>query len=206
MTEQVRSLLKMPIVQDYITYPYVTMDDLLDNSTVELITKYCDQQGVNPSVLGHRGQNTEIRLCDTKFHYVNDQSNWIFDKLAYIANAVNDKYYQFDLIGFDRFQYTVYNQPGAHYTYHSDMVLGPVYLDELKPPRKLSFSLILSDNSEYQGGDFEVIANAMPYPVVVPQQKGRVIAFPSYVPHRVSPLISGVRKSIVVWALGPKFK
>jgi PKHD-type hydroxylase len=200
------ALVEMPTVTDYITYPYITMDGLIDNSTVDLITQYCDQQGVNPSTLGHRGQNTEIRLCDTKFHYINNQSNWIFDILEYIANTVNDKYYQFDLLGFDRFQYTVYNQPGAHYTYHSDMVLGPVYLDELKPPRKLSFSLILSDNSEYQGGDFEVIANAMPYPVVVPQQKGRVIAFPSYVPHRVSPLISGVRKSIVVWALGPKFK
>jgi PKHD-type hydroxylase len=200
------ALIEMPVVKDYITYPYIIMDGLLDDSAVNQIQQYCDQQGTNPSTLGHRSQNTEIRLCDTKFHYINDNSDWIFDILEYIANTINNKYFQFDLIGFDRFQYTVYNQPGAHYTYHSDMAFGPVSVDELKTPRKLSFSLILSDNTEYQGGEFEIIANDVNTPIVVPQQKGRVIAFPSYITHRVTPLISGVRKSIVIWALGPKFK
>jgi PKHD-type hydroxylase len=200
------ALIELPTVKDYITYPYVIMDDLIDNSTVDLITQYCDQRGTNPSTLGHRTENTEIRQCNTKFHYVNEQSDWIFDLLEYVANTVNDRYYQFDLMGFDRFQYTVYDQPGSHYTYHSDMAFGPIFADELKPPRKLSFSLILSDSAEYQGGDFEVISNDLKTPTTVPQQKGRVIAFPSYVPHRVTALTSGVRKSIVVWALGPKFK
>jgi PKHD-type hydroxylase len=86
------------------------------------------------------------------------------------------------------------------------MAFGPVSVDELKTPRKLSFSLIMSDNAEYQGGEFEIINNDVKTPIIVPQQKGRVIAFPSYITHRVTPLISGVRKSIVVWALGPKFK
>lgn len=200
------ALIEMPTIKDYITYPFITMDNIIDNSIVDLITRHCDQQGTNSSTLGHRIQNTEIRLCNTKFHYINDHSDWIFDILEYIVNTVNDKYYQFDLIGFDRFQYTVYNQPGSHYTYHSDMAFGPVSVDELKPPRKLSFSLILSDNSEYLGGDFEVRSNDVNTPTVIPQQKGQVIAFPSYITHRVTPLISGVRKSIVVWALGPKFK
>jgi len=204
--EHVEALIEMPQVQDYITYPCITMDDLIDNATIDLIEQYCDQQGVSSSTLGHRSQNNEIRQCDTKFHYINDQSDWIFDILEYIANAINDKYYQFDLIGFDRFQYTVYNQPGSHYTYHSDMAFGPVFVDELKTPRKLSFSLILSDSTEYQGGDFEIISNDITTPTIVSQQKGRVIAFPSYIAHRVTPLISGVRKAIVVWVLGPKFK
>jgi PKHD-type hydroxylase len=200
------ALIDMPTVKDYITYPYITMNGLIDDSTIELIKKYCDSQGTSSSTLGHGTQNTEIRLCDTRFHYINNESDWIFDILEYIANTVNDKYFQFNLIGFDRFQYTVYNQPGAHYTYHSDMAFGPVVADELKTPRKLSFSLILSDNSEYQGGDFEVVSNDVKTPIIIPQQKGQVIAFPSYITHRVTPLISGVRKSIVVWAVGPKFK
>jgi PKHD-type hydroxylase len=200
------ALIDMPTVKDYITYPYITMNGLIDDSTIELIKKYCDSQGTSSSTLGHGTQNTEIRLCDTRVHYINDESDWIFDILEYIANTVNDKYFQFDLIGFDRFQYTVYNQPGAHYTYHSDMAFGPVVADELKTPRKLSFSLILSDNSEYQGGDFEVVSNDVKTPIIIPQQKGQVIAFPSYITHRITPLISGVRKSIVVWAVGPKFK
>lgn len=200
------ALIEMPTVQDYITYPYITMDDLVDQSTIDEIKQYCDLQGTRPCTLGHRTQNTDVRQCDTKFHYINDESDWIFDVLEYVGNTVNNRYYQFDLIGFDRFQYTVYNQPGAHYTYHSDMAFGPVTVDELKTPRKLSFSLILSDNDEYQGGDFEIVTNDVKTPITVPQQKGRVIAFPSYVTHRVTPLISGDRKSIVVWLLGPRFK
>lgn len=200
------ALIELPAVQDYITYPFITIDNLLDDTTIDLITKYCDEQGTSDSTLGHRTQNSEIRISETKFHYITDDSDWIFDLLEYVANTVNDKYFQFDLLGFDRFQYTVYNQVGAHYAYHSDMAFGTVNVNELKVPRKLSFSLILSDSTEYKGGDFEMMINDANTPVIVPQKKGRVIAFPSYITHRVTPLISGIRKSIVVWAVGPKFK
>jgi PKHD-type hydroxylase len=36
--------------------------------------------------------------------------------------------------------------------------------------------------------------------------RGTVIAFPSYVLHRVTPIIAGTRKSLVVWITGPKFR
>jgi PKHD-type hydroxylase len=39
-----------------------------------------------------------------------------------------------------------------------------------------------------------------------PRERGTVIAFPSYVLHRVTPITSGVRKALVVWAMGPKFR
>jgi PKHD-type hydroxylase len=37
-------------------------------------------------------------------------------------------------------------------------------------------------------------------------KKGTVIAFPSFIPHRVTELTSGVRKSLVGWIEGPKFR
>lgn len=200
------ALVEMPIVKNYVTYPYITADGLIDHSTVDSIEKYCNRQGTNPATLGNRIQNKDIRISETKFHFINDANGWIFDILEYIANVVNDKYFQFDMIGFDRFQYTVYDGPGSHYGFHPDMAFGPVTSDELKSPRKLSFSLILSDSAEFTGGDFEIIDGNINTPIVIPQQKGRVIAFPSYMIHRVTPLTSGIRKSIVFWALGPKFK
>jgi PKHD-type hydroxylase len=39
-----------------------------------------------------------------------------------------------------------------------------------------------------------------------PRERGVVIAFPSYVLHRVTPITSGTRKSVVIWITGPKFK
>jgi PKHD-type hydroxylase len=83
-----------------------------------------------------------------------------------------------------------------------------IFSDQVRPeqllPRKLSFSLILSNPDEYTGGDFEILISRKSDSVT--QTRGRVIAFPSFIMHRVSPLTSGVRKSIVFWALGPKFK
>jgi PKHD-type hydroxylase len=200
------ALIALPSPGNYITPPYVAIDGLIDHTALDLITHYCDQQGTQPATLGHQTQNSDVRVCDTKFHYINPASDWIFDLLEHAANQINDQYFQFDLWGFDRFQYTVYNQQGSHYTYHSDMAFGPVSARELKPPRKLSFSLILSDPSEYLGGEFEIVSNDITNPQVIAQPRGRIIAFPSYMTHRVTPLIHGSRRSIVIWAIGPKFK
>jgi PKHD-type hydroxylase len=38
------------------------------------------------------------------------------------------------------------------------------------------------------------------------KQKGLVAAFPSYVLHRVTPVTRGIRKTLVVWLTGPRFK
>ena len=36
--------------------------------------------------------------------------------------------------------------------------------------------------------------------------RGTLVAFPSYVMHRVTPVTSGTRKSLVAWVAGPKFR
>jgi PKHD-type hydroxylase len=200
------ALIEMPVIRNHITHPYVISDNLIDLSILDAIEKYCSQQGTNPATIGNRDQNKDIRISETKFHFINDANGWIFDILEYVANIINDKNFQFDLIGFDRFQYTVYNQIGSHYAYHTDMAFGLSSAVELRNPRKLSFSLVLSDNTDYTGGDFEIITDNVDAPIIIPQEKGRIISFPSYIHHRVTPLTSGVRKSIVFWAVGPKFK
>ena len=43
-------------------------------------------------------------------------------------------------------------------------------------------------------------------PEEVKQRKNRLIAFPSYMLHRVKPVVKGTRKSLVFWIIGPKFK
>ena len=35
---------------------------------------------------------------------------------------------------------------------------------------------------------------------------GRAVLFPSFLCHRVKPVTKGIRKSLVVWVVGPKFK
>ena len=40
----------------------------------------------------------------------------------------------------------------------------------------------------------------------VSQVRGTAVIFPSFLVHRVAPVISGVRKSLVSWISGPPFK
>jgi len=43
-------------------------------------------------------------------------------------------------------------------------------------------------------------------PITAPQTKGAMIFFPSWIHHQVCKVLSGTRKSIVIWALGPMYK
>ncbi len=68
--------------------------------------------------------------------------------------------------------------------------------------RKLSMSVQLSASNEYAGGDLEFAAQAaMPFA----RSQGTVIGFPSYCAHRVTPVVSGERLSLVAFALGKPF-
>jgi PKHD-type hydroxylase len=65
---------------------------------------------------------------------------------------------------------------------------------------------VLSDNYEYEGGEFQIINAEQSEASTVEQKKGRLIVFPSWMVHKVKPVTRGVRKSIVVWVVGPNFK
>ncbi len=66
--------------------------------------------------------------------------------------------------------------------------------------RKLSMSIILND--DFEGGDFEIRSD----PATPKLPKGSVIVFPSFIEHRVAPIIKGTRYSLVAWFVGPPFK
>ena len=197
-----------PAMKTLMTYPYVTWDNWLSEENLQKIEDYCKTQTINPAPIVNGSDPTAIedsyRKSDVGFIYANDENRWIFDSLFQITSHLNNKYYNYDLSGFEHFQYTEYNGEGSKYDYHTDMIFGDQVSPTLLMPRKLSFSLILSNPDEYTGGDFEILIGKKSNPV--PQTRGRVIAFPSFVLHRVAPLTSGVRKSIVFWAVGPKFK
>jgi PKHD-type hydroxylase len=164
--------------------------------------------GVSPATVfvnDSNGVSDTIRKSDAMLHSPNDNNLWIFEKLKSIAEFINDDFFRYDLTGFEFFQYAVYDGAGSNYNFHMDMAMGENIPEHLHQARKLSFSLVLSDTSEYQGGEFEIKMSEQST-LTVPQQLGRVIAFPSFMLHRVAPLKSGKRKSIVFWVLGPKFK
>lgn len=69
--------------------------------------------------------------------------------------------------------------------------------------RKLSMSILLSDPSEFEGGEFQF--NGMEDEKVLTTQ-GSIVVFPSFIEHRVTPVTKGVRYSAVTWFSGPSFR
>ena len=73
--------------------------------------------------------------------------------------------------------------------------------------RKLSVVFLLNQpNVDFKGGDFQICLGLQETPVNVEMKKGRMIAFPSFLIHKVTEVTEGIRKSIAIWVTGPKFK
>lgn len=86
-----------------------------------------------------------------------------------------------------------------HYDWHEDW--GPLEIREDNMVRKLSVVILLSDPSEFKGGEFQ-FKNPYDTDITVKMSKGSVLVFPSYITHRVTPIISGTRYSAANWILG----
>lgn len=72
------------------------------------------------------------------------------------------------------------------------------------PARKLSMSLVLE--SEFTGGELEIHDAFQNRNVTFDIKHGHVVIFPSWLLHRVKPVTSGTRYSLVAWMSGPEFK
>jgi PKHD-type hydroxylase len=77
--------------------------------------------------------------------------------------------------------------------------------DHNEHPRKLTAILMLSEPSEFEGGQFEMRLPEMPVRQI-PMSRNDLIVFPSYNLHRVLPITKGVRRTLVSWAHGPKWR
>lgn len=195
-----------PWARSQITHAYVTWDNGFSNEEIEKIVEYCDTVGTEQGVTfgaETKEQVEEHRVSSVGFHHRNNETAWIFDRLNFIIQAANEQFYNFHLNGYPSFQYTTYDaSSNGRYDWHTDMSFGQKYGNDAEP-RKLSLSLLLSD--DFEGGEFQINNGKEQNPLVVPMHKGRVVLFPSFMIHRVTPVTKGTRKSLVVWALGPKF-
>jgi predicted 2-oxoglutarate/Fe(II)-dependent dioxygenase YbiX len=154
-------------------------------------------------------------------------NHWISGFIWHYVMRANRENFRYDIEGidFEKLQYTVYRE-GDFYRWHSDASLvnfikpesvsGYLNTNEIKDQelsincektRKLSFSLLLSDPSEFTGGDLQFSDPEQNWaPFFAPKERGSIIIFDSRVPHRVRKVTSGVRRSLVGWVLGPRWK
>lgn len=148
------------------------------------------------------GSISDYRVCDIawlKSDETESDFDWIYATLTDAIKKVNNEYFQFDLTHLTALQFTVYDgKNNSNYQKHMD--LGRSF-----PNRKLSFSIQLSDDDEYTGGDlrFHYIKTQ---PEIAPRTRGKIIFFPTWMVHDVTPVTQGIRYSLVGWVNGPNFK
>ena len=71
--------------------------------------------------------------------------------------------------------------------------------------RKLSFAMQLSDPDDYEGGNVQLL-DETGKSYLAPRKKGTIMLFDSRTSHRVLKVTKGIRKSLVGWTVGPRWK
>ena len=146
--------------------------------------------------------------------WMNDR--WIYNEIhPYIHTANKNAGWNFQWDFSESCQFTKYKL-NQFYDWHCDSWNKPYNRPE-EPDRhgkirKLSVTVSLSDENDYEGGDFEFDfrnddkGSNQPQLCKEIRPKGSVVVFPSFGWHRVKPVTSGTRYSLVIWNLGWPFK
>lgn len=157
---------------------------IVKNSTAKNFT----DARIDNGVLDKKIRNTDMFWADHT-----SVIGCIAEKYIRMANVSAG--WNYDLSATENIQIGKYHS-GGFYGWHVDEAITTEH------PRKLSFSLLLNDSSEFSGGKFE-FKKMKEQPVL---EQGSIIVFPSVLEHRVTPVTEGVRYSAVTWMRGPNFK
>ena len=197
-----------PLINDveinFTTRPFCYWNNLFTDDELMKIQDVVSANELQDSTISELEFNNEIRKSKINFHLRNENTSWIFDRLNHVVDRTNNDVYQFDLWGYDHFQYSEYNSDDAgHYNWHQDMSFGAVNYAS----RKLSLVCLLNEpTTDFSGGEFQFHFGNSDNKTTINFEKGGVVLFPSFINHRVAPVTSGIRKSITIWVTGPKFK
>lgn len=120
--------------------------------------------------------------------------SYIGTQLNYIILDLNETF-NYRLSCIQDIQYLEYKE-GDYYDWHSDVS------DGLSSLRKISMSYVLND--DFEGGDLEFFHGGETY--VINAKEESLIAFTSFINHRVKKVTKGVRKALVVWVNGESWR
>jgi PKHD-type hydroxylase len=197
---------KTPPEDPFKTTQYYMTPSGLPDEVLDALCKQCQgfEDSLMPSTVsagtpGKYHLNKEIRV--SKNCWIS-YDHWIAAVMAHLVRDANDSFFKFDLTRWsEKIQYAVYEGKGSNYNWHTDTALSQYHKNTM---RKLSISLFLSGPEEYEGGEFQMLVVKDMHSIKPP--KGTAIIFPSTITHRVRPLKSGIRRSLVGWYGGPPWR
>jgi PKHD-type hydroxylase len=186
-----------PFYGDHV-HNYASYDGVFNDYEIETIVNHSKQYQLEKAKLENDAEENSIR--NNEIVFIGPEGiEWLFSKLANVCSEMNERFFKFDIFGLaEGLQFTQYTAPNQFYKMHMDKLF-------MKNVRKLSIVVQLTDENEYEGGDLELILGAGDDTVKMTRKRGKVIMFPSYIIHQVTPITKGQRHSLVGWITGKPF-
>ena len=162
-----------------------------------------DVYPVSASIGGSKDTSKIVRnIRSADIYNINYEkgTQWIYDKILATVIHANTTHFDYEIAGLlnglQLIHYSADEKIRGHYDWHVDAGNGEV------STRKISFTCQLSDPDTYTG--CELIINNHTSELIGTRECGSMHLFPSYMPHKVSPIISGNRYALVVWIHGSR--
>ena len=165
----------------------------LANKEFDLISPYDAQVVTNGAeVTNYEQRDSTLRIPEF--------GHW-FSGILYRFGMVANDYWGFKIDAQETLQVADYGE-NQHFDWHMDVIpfSGPT-------DRKVSIVCLLTDPDDYYGGHFQIQNPRNEKDIhTLPLQKGMMVAFPSVVRHRVTPVARGTRRSATMWLTGPCYR
>lgn len=180
---------------------FVAVDGIFSDGDLEQLNALANRLPGKPVAVGRdKTVNPEVNRSIVRWLEPSRETERFYGAIVNAIAVLNSQVYQFDISGIDEPLYHV-TYPASnqgHYAWHVDQGLRNA------PARKLSITFQMSDPGDYEGGDLEL--NARGEIEKAPRGRGKLVLFPSYILHRVTPVTRGSRSALVTWIVGPKFR
>lgn len=171
---------------------------LLSGKEMSALVARFDQTMAAATLSGGR-QASSIRRSQTAWLPREAGFEPLYERVWKAAQGFNEQFFGFDLTGVEQgLQIARYDADyNGTYDWHLDF-------SHVEQTRKLSLSIQLSEGADYEGGDLEF--DFQSEITRAGRERGLVIAFPSFLRHRVAPVTRGTRYSLVAWVAGPRWR
>ncbi len=184
---------ELPLFQPFATAAAFFTDAEIDR----LIADHASQ--LTEGKLAEGDTNAQIRRSQVVMLGMEQRYAWLYERLWSAAQECNRLFFCVDIAGVEtNVQLARYDSANAgFYGWHTDFA-------GIRPLRKISISIQLSQAEDYDGGDLELMYGTEPQKLG--RTRGTLVAFPSFMLHRVTPVTRGTRWSLVAWILGARWR
>lgn len=144
--------------------------------------------------------DNKIKYCDVKLIYWKKVKHFLEDVLedCYLTNQEEYGFNIWRMYNSNYINYNTYTSENkSNYGWHIDNL-------DHKKNADIKFTVLINTSTEkYNGGELEQYSHGVHE--VKELTPGSVVMMPSYVYHRVKPMISGERKTLALFLMGSKF-